>query len=52
MPAGPAPTIITSNLGPDGIIDRYGERIFSRIFNQRVGIAIKLEGEDLRIKKK
>lgn len=44
-------TIINSNLGPDGIIDRYGERIFSRIFNQRIGLAIKLEGEDLRIKK-
>lgn len=44
-------TLINSNLGPEEILDRYGERIFSRIFNKRDGLAIKLEGEDLRLKK-
>lgn len=43
-------TIINSNLNAEEILDRYGERIFSRIFNKRTGLAIKLEGEDLRIK--
>ena len=43
--------VINSNLNPDEILDRYGERIFSRIFNKRNGLAIKLEGEDFRIKK-
>lgn len=44
-------TVINSNLDAEGIIDRYGERIFSRIINKRIGLALKLEGEDLRLKK-
>lgn len=44
-------TFITSNLAPDGIIDRYGERIFSRLFDKRNGIALELKGEDFRLKK-
>lgn len=44
-------TIINSNLDPDQVLDRYGERIFSRILCKRDGIALKLSGEDLRLKK-
>lgn len=44
-------TIINSNLDLDVLLDRYGERIFSRIINKRIGLAIKFEGEDLRLKK-
>lgn len=44
-------TIITSNLDPEGIIDRYGERIFSRVFDKRNGLAIEIHGQDLRLKK-
>ena len=44
-------TIINSNLYPNEILDRYGERIFSRILNKKTGLAIKLDGKDLRIKR-
>ncbi len=44
-------TIINSNLGLDELIQRYGERIFSRIINKRNGLTIKFEGEDLRLRK-
>ncbi len=45
-------TIITTNLSPDGIIDRYGERIFSRLFNKQNCLKINFEKGDLRIKLK
>ena len=45
-------TIITTNLSPDGIIDRYGERIFSRMFNKQNCLKINFEKGDLRIKLK
>ena len=41
-------TIITTNLSPDGIIDRYGERIFSRLFNKLNSLKINFEKGDLR----
>lgn len=43
-------TIINSNLMPDEILDRYGERIFSRIMNKRSSLVIELLGDDKRIK--
>lgn len=44
-------TIINSNLDLDELLNRYGERIFSRIINKRNGLTIKFEGEDLRQRK-
>jgi DNA replication protein DnaC len=43
--------IINSNLEIDAILDRYGERIFSRIIDKRNGLALKLSGKDLRLRK-
>ena len=43
--------IINSNLTLEELLDRYGERIFSRIVNKKTGLAIKFLGEDLRLKK-
>lgn len=42
-------TIITTNLSPNDILDRYNERIFSRIFNKKESLCIQIEGQDLRI---
>lgn len=44
-------TIINTNLAPTHIIDRYGERIFSRLMNKQTGLTISMEGLDLRLKK-
>ena len=44
-------TIVTTNLSPDGIIDRYGERIFSRLFNKQNSLKINFTNTDLRLKK-
>lgn len=44
-------TIITTNLDPIELQDRYGERITSRLFNKRIGLTILFEGNDLRLKK-
>lgn len=44
-------TIITTNLLPSQILDRYGERTFSRLVNKRTSTLIKIENSDLRIKK-
>jgi DNA replication protein DnaC len=41
-------TIITTNLTPNEFIDKYGERIYSRVFDKSKSIAINLRGEDLR----
>ena len=41
-------TIITTNLKPLEFIDRYGERIYSRIFDKSKSILLNLKGEDLR----
>ncbi|MBQ0017135.1 MAG: ATP-binding protein [Clostridiales bacterium] len=44
-------TVITSNLLPDEILDKYGERIFSRLFNKSNSVLISMTGKDLRVKK-
>lgn len=43
-------TVITTNLDGTGILNRYNERIFSRLINKNESIFIKIEGDDLRIK--
>ena len=45
-------TIITTNLAPNQILERYGERVFSRIVNKADGEMYLITGEDLRKKKK
>lgn len=45
-------TIITTNLSTDQILNRYGERVFSRIVNKADGEMYLITGEDLRKKKK
>ena len=42
-------TIINSNLMPDEILNRYGERIFSRIMNKKTGLVLCYKGKDRRI---
>jgi len=44
-------TVISTNLLQEQIEQKYDERVFSRIFDKRNGIAIKFEGKDLRITK-
>ena len=44
-------TIVTTNLTPNDINNRYGERIFSRLFNKSNSLAFNFDGCDLRIKK-
>ena len=46
------PTITSTNLTPQMIQERYGDRLISRIFNTENTLAIKLTGKDLRISKK
>lgn len=41
-------TVISTNLDYAGLEDRYDQRVVSRIFNKRNGIAFQLEGKDLR----
>lgn len=45
-------TLISTNLNQQEIIDRYGERVFSRIFNKSKSLVIKIDGTDLRLSKK
>ncbi|MBQ7466814.1 MAG: ATP-binding protein [Clostridia bacterium] len=44
-------TVITTNLAFDGIIDRYHERIFSRLVNKRESLLLHIDGQDLRLNK-
>jgi DNA replication protein DnaC len=44
-------TVISTNLSPDQILERYGERILSRICNKNNSRLINLPGKDLRLKK-
>lgn len=44
-------TIITTNLLSNGIIERYGERLFSRLFNSQKCICLQFGDKDLRLKK-
>lgn len=41
-------TLISTNLDTNHIIDRYGERIFSRLFDKSKSYAYLLDGEDIR----
>lgn len=43
-------TIITSNLSCDELRSRYGERVFSRIFDKRLSATISFGGRDDRLK--
>ncbi len=43
------PMIVTTNLLPQNIMDRYGERIYSRLTNKRNTLSFFVEGNDLRI---
>ncbi|MBQ7579352.1 MAG: ATP-binding protein [Clostridia bacterium] len=42
-------TIITTNLNLDGILARYGERIFSRISSKKTTLKFYIDGDDLRL---
>ena len=44
------PTFITSNLSLENILDRYDERIFSRLGNKNLSINIVLNSQDKRLK--
>ncbi len=44
-------TIVSTNLSFDDMIDRYGERTFSRLCNKRNTIILKLNNSDLRRKR-
>jgi len=46
------PTLISTNLEATHIMNRYGERIFSRLFDKAKSVHFKLEGEDLRRSKR
>lgn len=43
-------TIITTNLNSGELLDRYNERIFSRLVNKRESMLIQIQGDDLRCK--
>ena len=45
-------TIITTNLGLEGVLSRYGERTFSRLCNKQNSIILKIENSDIRLKRK
>ena len=45
------PVIVSTNLSPENILDRYGERIYSRLMNKISGVCFHLEGDDLRLLK-
>lgn len=46
------PTIITTNLSLEGVLSRYGERVFSRLNNKQLSLAVSLKGNDMRLNKK
>ena len=43
-------TLITTNLSLDNILDRYDERIFSRLGNKNLSTIIQLLSSDKRLK--
>ncbi len=43
------PIFVTTNLLPEDILDRYGERIYSRLFNKLTSARFLLTGDDLRV---
>ena len=46
------PFIITTNLEQAQLLDRYGDRTLSRLNDKKHGVFIKIDGEDLRRKRK
>ncbi len=44
------PTLISTNLSLDNILERYDERIFSRVANKNLSITITLVSDDKRLK--
>lgn len=42
-------TFVNTNLSPEQLLERYGERIFSRLFDKRASIAINFENDNLRM---
>lgn len=44
-------TIISTNLSPEDIFNRYGERIYSRIVDKSNSVVINFPGDDLRVKR-
>ena len=42
-------TMVTTNLAPQQLLERYGERVVSRLFDRARGLSVKLEGRDLRL---
>ena len=43
------PTFVSTNLNPENILDRYDDRIFSRLYNKNLSINILLDSQDKRI---
>ncbi len=41
--------VINTNLMPDEILERYGERIFSRVMNKQTGLVLCYKGKDRRV---
>lgn len=46
------PTVITTNLNFDEVLDYYDERISSRIADKSTSVCIYIQGEDIRLKQK
>lgn len=44
-------TVFSTNLNADHLLERYGERVFSRLFHKKFTYARRITGDDLRIKK-
>ena len=42
-------TVIATNLDEAALQERYGERLFSRLFDRQNGMALALQGKDLRL---
>ena len=45
-------TVISTNLGPQELMNRYNERIFSRLFNKRESLNYQINGKDIRLSNK
>ncbi len=43
------PVVITTNLMPENVMDRYNERVYSRLFSKKDGKTFHLTGKDLRL---
>ena len=42
-------TIITTNFSPARLLNKYGERIYSRLSNKNCSRILEISGKDLRI---